>query len=379
MSFRNNSLRIVILSGPVGAGKTSLAKMLSERYSATVIKTRDLIRKQMPNVKEERGALQRAGEKLDKVDGGAWVNNALVRFIEDNVGGPAASGFFVIDSARIPGQVKSVREAYGTAVHHIHVDASDEVLAKRYAERDGKTKEFERYENVRKSKTEREVRKLAGLADTVVETDRCSPEAVLVRSIALLGLYSRVSTPLVDVLVGGQYGSEGKGNVVGHIAPEYSLLVRVGGPNAGHKVYAEPEPEAYFHLPSGTERAPKAQLLLGAGAVIYPPKLMQEIATHRIDADRLSIDPLAMIIEDADINGEKELVDAISSTGQGVGAATARKIMGRSGKTSPPVRLGKDIADLRPFIRESQPILEGAFVRGEHVLLEGTQGTSLRA
>lgn len=353
--------------------------MLSERYSATVIKTRDLIRKQMPNVKEERGALQRAGEKLDKVDGGAWVNNALVQFIEDNVGGPAASGFFVINSARIPGQVKSVREAYGTAVHHIHVDASDEVLAKRYAERDGKTKEFERYENVRKSKTEREVRKLAGLADTVVETDRCSPEAVLVRSIALLGLYSRVSTPLVDVLVGGQYGSEGKGNVVGHIAPEYSLLVRVGGPNAGHKVYAEPEPEAYFHLPSGTERAPKAQLLLGAGAVIYPPKLMQEIATHRIDADRLSIDPLAMIIEDADINGEKELVDAISSTGQGVGAATARKIMGRSGKTSPPVRLGKDIADLRPFIRESQPILEGAFVRGEHVLLEGTQGTSLRA
>jgi adenylosuccinate synthase len=256
-------------------------------------------------------------------------------------------------------------------------DASDEVLEKRYAERDGRTKEFERYEDVRKNKTEREVRKLAALADTVVATDRCTPEAVLVRSIALLGLYPRVATPLVDVLVGGQYGSEGKGNIVGHIAPEYSLLVRVGGPNAGHKVFAEPEPETYYHLPSGTERAPKAQLLLGAGAVIYPPKLMREIATHRIDADRLSIDPLAMIIEDADINCEKELVDAISSTGQGVGAATARKIMGRSGKTSPAVRLARDISDLRPFIRESQPLLEGAFVRGEHVLLEGTQGTSL--
>jgi adenylosuccinate synthase len=271
----------------------------------------------------------------------------------------------------------AVRSAYGSAVHHIHLDASDAELADRYAKRGTKTKEFQNYEEVRASKTEREVRKLAELADTVVATDRCTPEAVLIRSIALLGLYPRTSTPLVDVLVGGQYGSEGKGNVVGHIASEYSLLVRVGGPNAGHKVYAEPEPEAYFHLPSGTERAPKAQLLLGAGAVIYPPKLLQEIATHQVDAERLSIDRRAMIIEAEDIEQEKLLLDTISSTAQGVGAASARKIMGRGGKVKPPVRLAEEVAELKPFIRESQPILERAFARGERVLLEGTQGTSL--
>jgi len=168
-----------------------------------------------------------------------------------------------------------------------------------------------------------------------------------------------------------------KGNIVGHIAPEYSLLVRVGGPNAGHKVYAEPQAEAYFHLPSGTERAPKAQLLLGAGAVIYPPKLLQEIATHQLDSERLSIDPNAMIIEDADIEHERAMLNSISSTAQGVGAATSRKIMGRGGKAIPAVRLAAAIPELKPFIRESQAILERAFVRGEHVLLEGTQGTSL--
>ncbi len=86
----------------------------------------------------------------------------------------------------------------------------------------------------------------------MVATDRCTPEAVLVRAIALLGLYPRSAVPLVDVLVGGPYGSEGKGNIVGHIAPEYSLLVRVGGPNAGHKVYAEPIPEAYFPPAAGS-------------------------------------------------------------------------------------------------------------------------------
>jgi adenylosuccinate synthase len=377
LNFENDSLRIVVLSGPIGAGKSELAKKLVENYDARVIKTRDLIRKQLPQVKEERGALQRAGEKLDRADGGAWVKNALVRFIDDHVGGPAATGFFVIDSVRIPGQVGAVRDAYGTAVHHIHLDASDAILAQRYAKRGTKTKEFERYEDVRKSKTERGVRELADVADNVVATDRCTPEAVLVRAIALLGLYPRITTPLVDVLVGGQYGSEGKGNIVGHIAPEYALLVRVGGPNAGHKVYAEPEPEAYFHLPSGTERASKAQLLLGAGAVIFPPKLLQEIAVHHVDAERLSIDPHAMIIEDADIELEKVLLDTISSTAQGVGAASARKIMGRGGKTNPSVRLAKEVPELKPFIREGQVILERAFVRGDRVLLEGTQGTSL--
>jgi adenylosuccinate synthase len=377
LSFSDKSLRIVILSGPIGAGKSALALGLQERYAATIIKTRDLILKQLPAVKEERSALQRAGERLDRNDGGAWVKNALVRFIEDNVGGSEPSGFFVIDSTRIPGQVKAIRGAFGTAVHHIHLDAPDEVLAARYSARGGKTEEFRRYEDVRRSKTERDVRKLAHLADTIVATERCTPEAVLVRSIALLGLYPRIATPLVDVLVGGQYGSEGKGNIVGHIASEYSLLVRVGGPNAGHKVYAEPEPEAYFHLPSGTERAPKAQLLLGAGAVIYPPKLLKEISEHHVDTERLSIDPHAMIIEDADIEEERRLLDTISSTAQGVGAASARKIMGRGGKLNTPVRLAKHAPELKPFIRESQGILERSFVRGERVLLEGTQGTTL--
>ena len=211
--------------GSGGAGKSALTERLVERYGAHIIKTRDLIRTQLPHVKEDRASLQRGGEKLDRADGGSWVKNALVRLIEDKVGGPVATGFFVIDSVRIPGQVRAVREAFGAAVHHIHLDASDTVLADRYAKRSTKTKEFECYWDVRRSKTEREVRKLAKLADTVVATDRCTPEAVLVRAIALLGLYPRSSTPLVDVLVGGQHGSEGKGNIVGHIAPEYSLLV----------------------------------------------------------------------------------------------------------------------------------------------------------
>ena len=39
---------------------------------------------------------------------------------------------------------------------------------------------------------------------------------------------------LGDVLVGGQYGSKGKGNVCAYLAKDYEVLVRVGGPDAGH-------------------------------------------------------------------------------------------------------------------------------------------------
>lgn len=370
-------LRIVVLSGPISSGKSSLAENLHARYGARIIKTRDLIKQQLPRVKDERGALQRAGEKLDRADGGAWVKNALVRFIDACLEGSAPSGFFVVDSARIPGQIAAIREAYGTAVHHIHLTAGETELQTRYRGRGEKTKEFARYSDVRRSRTERKVEELANLADVVVATDRCTREGVLVRATALLALYPRAATRIVDVLVGGQYGSEGKGNIVGHIAAEYDLLIRVGGPNAGHKVYAEPEPEAYFHLPSGTRRAPRARLLLGAGAVLYTPKLLLEISNHQIEADRLSIDPQAMIIEELDRELEDEALKDISSTAQGVGAASARKIMGRGGRSSPLVRLAKDVPELKPFIRESQAVLESAFVRGERILLEGTQGTSL--
>ncbi len=152
------------------------------------------------------------------------------------------------------------------------------------------------------------------MADIVVSPDRCGEEAVLVRAAALLNLYPRSNDASVDVLIGGQFGSEGKGNIVGHIAPEYDLLVRVGGPNAGHQVYAEPKPEKYYHLPSGTRRAPNAKLLLGPGAVIYPQKLLEEIAEHTIDAERLTVEPRAMIITDAAREEEEKQFGNISST-----------------------------------------------------------------
>jgi adenylosuccinate synthase len=150
LSFDDASLRIVILSGPIGSGKSSLCENLTGRHGARIVKTRDLIKQQLPRVKDERGALQRAGERLDAADGGAWVKNALSRFIESQQSSSLASGLYIVDSVRIPGQVNAIREAFGSAVHHIHLTAGDEELERRYLARGSKTQEFSSYAEVKK-------------------------------------------------------------------------------------------------------------------------------------------------------------------------------------------------------------------------------------
>jgi adenylosuccinate synthase len=151
------------------------------------------------------------------------------------------------------------------------------------------------------------------------------------------------------------------------------LLVRVGGPNAGHKVFQDPEPYTHHQLPSGT-RFSEAQLLVGPGAVINAEKLLKEIAECKVSVERLSIDPQVMIINKRDIAAEQGLVNKIGSTGQGVGSATARRILKRDDDRT---KLARDIPELRPFIRPACDVLDKAFFQRQRVFVEGTQGTGL--
>jgi adenylosuccinate synthase len=279
----------------------------------------------------------------------------------------------VVDAVRIKDQVDGIRRAFGTRVTHIHLTAPFEILERRYAQRrDANISKSSSYAEVRSNKTEQEVGALSQIADIVIDSHRCTVGDVLARAISHLGVHKPASDQLVDVVVGGQYGSEGKGQVAAYLSPEYGLLVRVGGPNAGHTVYEEPASYTHHHLPSGTRRC-SAQLLIGPGAVVDVQKLLGEIADCGVDKDRLSIDPQAMVISPEDILFEKDLVANIGSTGQGVGAATARRIIER-GKG---VKLARDMPELKPFIRPALDVLSLAYANRTKILLEGTQGTGL--
>jgi adenylosuccinate synthase len=102
--------------------------------------------------------------------------------------------------------------------------------------------------------------------------------------------------------------------------------------------------------------------------------LLEEIANAKIGVDRLMIDPQAMTINAQDIKREIAIKGAIGSTGQGVGQATSRRIIGRGKST---VQLARDIPDLRPYLKDSCDVLQRLFREGKRALLEGTQGTGL--
>jgi adenylosuccinate synthase len=103
--------------------------------------------------------------------------------------------------------------------------------------------------------------------------------------------------------------------------------------------------------------------------------LLQEISECGVEASRLSIDPKTMIITDEDVKREKQGVSAMGFTGQGVGAAMSRRILGRFDSTPP--LLARNVDELKPFIRDVVEVLDEEYTNGARILLEGTQGAAL--
>ena len=364
---------IVALSGHVGTGKTTLGESLCGRLGGHCFKTKDYLQVLDPKTAASRGAMQALGERLDRQTKGRWVRDGLARFIQgDEVKDDA---ILVVDAIRIKAQLRAIRRAFGHIVVHIHLWASQEELARRYGNRCvSGFREFRSYRSVQRNATESHVDELMDSADFVIDTERCRESDVMVKAASYLGLYGRENLRLVDVVVGGQYGSEGKGHICSFLAPEYDVLVRVGGPNAGHKVYNEPEPTTFHQLPSGAGIAPQTQLIIGPGATIFVPDLVKEIRATEVDCRRLHIDTQTMVILEKDRRQELRIVKGIGSTGRGGGAAAARRILHRlPGK----VKLARDFPQLRPYWADTSILLEDAFRRRCKVLLEGTQGTGL--
>ena len=310
---------------------------------------------------------------MDSDTDGAWVRDELRRLLS-RLGPAESNAIIVVDAVRIPDQIRKIREAYGYLVVHVHLSAPDEVLSERYTKRTSGLKEFSNFAATRRSKTEARIQSLEEMADVVLDTNLNLADDVFVRAASRLGFYTRFYDRTVDVLVGGQYGSEGKGHIASFLAREYDGLVRVGGPNAGHKVYLKPAPYTHHQLPSGTLRNPLASLIIASGAVLNSELLIREISECKVDASRLFIDPQAMIISPRDIKAEVGLTERISSTGQGVGIATARRITDRGKR----IRLAKDVPELKPFTqRACWEVLERLYRDGKRILVEGTQGTGL--
>lgn len=184
------------------------------------------------------------------------------------------------------------------------------------------------------------------------------------------------------VVVGGQFGSEGKGAIAGYLGSRDErplAAVRVAGPNAGHSALDKDNVKwALRHIPVVAVTNPTCQLVIGAGSEIDEEVLESEI--ERLEnagipvKDRLWIDGEATVIESTDKSEEEELVAGIGSTGKGIGSARARRAM----RSAPLWRHGHDEIDGRPARwPDTAEILNKFLQEGGDVLIEGTQGYGL--
>lgn len=172
----------------------------------------------------------------------------------------------------------------------------------------------------------------------------------------------------ITVVVGGQYGSEGKGKVAAHLAKEFKMSIRTGGPNAGHTIRDNGHLYKMRSVPCAFIN-PECVLGIGAGAVFAPEILLEEIRACGIRKGQLYVDPNAAIIEERHRIAEGELMKRISSTAEGVGTATSEKAL-----RAEQLKTASSISALREWLGDVAGIANEIIDSGRNVFLEGTQG-----
>ena len=126
------------------------------------------------------------------------------------------------------------------------------------------------------------------------------------------------------VVVGAQFGDEGKGRIVDYLAAQANMVVRFqGGNNAGHTVMNELGTFRLHLVPSGIFY-PKVKCVLGAGMVVDPTSLIEEISSLEaagVNTNNLWIDRRAHIVWPYHrlLDGASEAKGELGTTKRGIG------------------------------------------------------------
>lgn len=330
--------RTILLAGPSAAGKSTLAKALAHGGQRFVVSTSAHLRG-LTGLKSSSDLFV-AGAKLDR-DNPNWLYGLVHHDLRNSVA--------VVDAVRSFEQ----HNAFGTDAVRVNVVVDEEDVNPRHAARGTQPVNTPFMFN---------------RPDFVWNSSRVA------LSTAVQAINQMSGGGYVDVLIGGQFGSEGKGKLAAILAPNFDVLLRSGGPNAGHWVRTEDYEFCFHHLPSGTLANRSADIFIAAGATLYPPKFWEEVGATGCKG-RLHVDRNAILISDEDRERESKLVGMVGSTAQGVGSAQARRILrGLDGSVQ---TAWDDQEFFRPFTSDLSARLTHEVSAGKRVLAEGTQGAML--
>ena len=188
-------------------------------------------------------------------------------------------------------------------------------------------------------------------------------------------------------IIGGQWGSEGKGAAAAWVAeklPSFDLYTTNAGAQAGHTSYFNDKKIVVFHLSTAAVidwwkrgKTTAKPIFVNAGAVIDVDVFLKEVEDY-YDASMVFVHPMAAVISAEDRAASRAAGSASekrSGVRKGVGQALAQKVL-RTGKTA------KDDPRLAPFVRRLAPLIaynycEIVLRSGGSVLVEVPQGVSL--
>lgn len=178
---------ILLLSGPVSVGKTTLRDLLLANHGFGAIRSssylRELAAKHAGGT--DRLDLQELGDKLDVQTDYRWVvDDVAVPAIDAS---PATSRW-LFDAVRKLHQVEHFRDKFGHSVFHLHLDAPEEVLRARYERRLAGQKEpiADAYDRAIAHDNERNSRALVNVADAVVQTHPAGDYEVLAAALTAI-------------------------------------------------------------------------------------------------------------------------------------------------------------------------------------------------
>jgi adenylosuccinate synthase len=139
----------------------------------------------------------------------------------------------------------------------------------------------------------------------------------------------------IDIVLGAQWGDEGKGKLVDLLSQDYDVCARVaGGSNAGHTIVVEGKKYKFHLLPSGILN-PNAVCVIGNGVVVHLPSFLNELEALQLSGvaceGRVKISDRAHIVFDfhQEVDGTQEAGlgrHKIGTTKKGIGPAYASKI-----------------------------------------------------
>lgn len=190
----------------------------------------------------------------------------------------------------------------------------------------------------------------------------------------------------VSIIVGGQFGSEGKGKVALELARRSQksdvTLVRVGGPNSGHTGYdRQGRRFALRQLPAGCIDR-NVDVVFPAGSYLDLDVLRKEINALDYPEDRIYISENAQIITEEHKLWEAnaDLIGAIGSTGSGVGAAVIARVA-RGAENIPLHAISaldaKALQNVPGKVCDTTELLRAKADRGDRIIVEGSQGFGL--